>query len=64
MDDILLIEATERYLGGEMSATEKASFEDLRKKDAEVDQFVVEHTYFLQGLENFGSSKSFKHTLH
>ena len=64
MDDLLLIEATERYLNGEMSSTEKAFFEDLRKKDPEVDQFVVEHIYFLQGMENFGVAKSFKHTLH
>ena len=64
MDDLLLIEATERYLSGEMSSTEKAFFEDLRKKDPEVDQFVVEHIYFLQGMENFGVAKSFKHTLH
>src|SRR5687767_5790486 len=64
MDDLLLIEATERYLTGEMSSTEKAFFEDLRKKDPEVDQFVVEHMYFLQGMENFGHTKSFRHTLH
>lgn len=64
MDDLLLIEAVERYCNGEMSLTEKASFEDMRKKDAEVDQFVVEHIYFLQGLEKFGTTKSFKHTLH
>jgi S1-C subfamily serine protease len=64
MDDLLLLEATERYLTGEMSSTEKAFFEDLRKKDPEVDQFVVEHMYFLQGMENFGHTKSFRHTLH
>lgn len=64
MDDILLLEAVERYLGGEMSAEEKASFEDLRKKNAEVDQLVVEHTYFLQGLQTYGITKSFKHQLH
>ena len=64
MDDILLIEAVERYLNGEMPSTEKKNFEDLRKKDPEVDQFVVEHIYFLQGLDKFGATKSFKHTLH
>jgi len=64
MDDILLLEAVERYLKGEMSAEEKAFFEGLRKKDPEVDQLVVEHTYFLQGLESFGINKSFKHSLH
>jgi serine protease Do len=64
MDDILLLEAVERYLSGEMSAEEKIFFEDLRKKNADIDQLVVEHTYFLQGLDKYGAIKSFKHSLH
>lgn len=64
MDDILLLEAVERYLAGEMSPEEKAMFEDLRKKSADIDQLVVEHTYFLQGLDKYGQIKSFKHSLH
>ncbi|MEO6718963.1 MAG: trypsin-like peptidase domain-containing protein [Ferruginibacter sp.] len=64
MDDLLLIEAVERYLNGEMPSSEKLLFEDLRKKDPEVDQAVVEHAYFLQGLDKFGTQKSFKHALH
>jgi len=64
MDDILLLEAVERYLKGEMNPEEKAFFEGLRKKDPEVDQLVVEHTYFLQGMETFGTTKAFKHSLH
>lgn len=63
MDDILLLETVERYLRGEMSFEERASFEDLRKKDPEIDQLVVEQTYFLQGLESFGTTKAFKHNL-
>lgn len=63
MDEILLLEAVERYLKGEMSQEEKAFFEGLRKKDPEVDQMVVEHSYFLQGLETFGTTKAFKHNL-
>ncbi|MEP7144393.1 MAG: serine protease [Ferruginibacter sp.] len=63
MDEILLLETAERYLKGEMPPEEKAAFEDLRKKDAEVDQLVVEHSYFLQGVETFGTIKSFKHSL-
>ena len=63
MDDILLLEAVERYLAGEMAVDEKAIFEDLRKKNADVDQMVVEHTYFLQGLDKYGAIKSFKHAL-
>ena len=64
MDDILLLEAVERYLSGDMSFEERAFFEDLRKKDAEIDLLVVEHTFFLQGLDKYGSIKSFKHSLH
>ena len=64
MDEQFLMEAVERYLSGEMSSTEQANFENLRKKDPEVDQMVVEHAYFLQSLDKFGVQKSFKHTLH
>ena len=32
MEDILLLEAVERYLKGEMTPEEKAFFEGLRKK--------------------------------
>ncbi len=63
MDDILLLEAVERYLNGEMTPQEKAFFEDLRKNTPEVDQLVVEHSYFLQNLTEFGAVKSFKHIL-
>jgi serine protease Do len=64
MDDILLLEAVERYLSGDMSFEEKTFFEDLRKKNAEIDQLVVEHTFFLQGLDKYGAIKSFRHSLH
>ncbi|MEJ7587528.1 MAG: serine protease [Ferruginibacter sp.] len=63
MDEILLMERVERYLRDEMTPDEKVAFESLRKKDPEVDQLVVEHTYFLQGLETFSVNKSFKHSL-
>lgn len=63
MDEIILLETIERYLSGEMTPQEKSFFEDLRKTNAEVDQAVVEHTYFLSGLQKFGAVKSFKHTL-
>lgn len=64
MDDILLLEAAERYLRGEMSEQEKIYFEDLRKNNPEIDQLMVEHTYFIHELGNYGSAKSFKHNLH
>ena len=64
MEDILLLEVVERYISGEMSAEEKLFFEDERKKNAAIDQMVVEHTYFLQGLDKYSATKSFKHALH
>jgi len=64
MDELLLIEAVERYLSGEMSPQEKAFFEEVRKNTPEVDQLVVEHTYFLHGLEKYQDLKQFRHTLH
>nr|WP_294904230.1 S1C family serine protease [uncultured Lacibacter sp.] len=64
MDDILLLDATERYLNGEMNAEEKAMFEQLRQTNQEVDQMVVEHTFFLQQFERYGGVREMKHTLH
>jgi len=63
MDDILLLEAVERYLAGEMTPQEKAFFEEVRKNTPAVDQLVVEHTYFLHTVQHFASTKAFKHTL-
>lgn len=64
MDDILLLDATERYLRGEMNADEKALFEQLRQSKPEVDQLVVEHSFFLQELERYGGVREMKHSLH
>ncbi len=64
MDNHLLLETVERYLSNNMSATERSDFETLRTQDAEIDQLVVEHTYFLQGLDKYSAIKSFKHALH
>ena len=63
MDEIILLETIERYLGGQMTSQERTFFEDLRKSNPEIDQTVVEHTYFLHGLEKYGAAKSFKHSL-
>jgi S1-C subfamily serine protease len=63
MDEIILLETIERYLGGDMTPQEKVFFEDLRKSNPEIDQMVVEHSYFLHGLEKYGAAKVFKHTL-
>jgi len=63
MEDSLLIDAVERFVKGEMSDQEKIYFEDLRKNNPELDQSVVEHMFFLNELDNFAATKSFKHSL-
>jgi len=64
MDQILLLEAVERYMRGEMSAQEKAFFEDLRKSNPELDQMVVENTFLLNELDRHADIKAYKHSLH
>ena len=64
MDKLQLLETIERYLGNEMSPGERSSFEELRKKDPEVDLLVVEHSLFLAELNKFGQQKNFRTTLH
>ena len=64
MDDILLIQAVERYMKGEMSAEERAFFEDLRKNNPEIDQTVVEHTFLLNELYKHAAIKAYKHSLY
>lgn len=64
MEDIVLLEVIERYLSGEMSAEEKAHFEQLRKNTPEIDQMVVEHKLFLQQMDLFATRNTLKNTLH
>ncbi len=64
MDDMLLLDATERYIRGEMTVQEKTFFEDLRKTNPELDQLVVEHTFFFNELNKYGDTKNFKHSLY
>src|SRR5690242_5897096 len=63
MEELQLLAAIERYLGGQMTDDEKVWFEQLRKDNPEVDQRVVEHTIFLQQMEQFGEIKNLKSTL-
>ena len=63
MDDIKLLEAVERYINGEMSPDERVYFEQLRKSNPEVDQLVVEHTFFLHQMDRFDQTRSFKSLL-
>ena len=64
MDEILLIEAVERYLKGEMTQQEKTFFEEIRKNEPSVDQMVVEHTYLYNELDKHANFKAFKHSLY
>ncbi len=60
MDDIKLLEAVEQYINGRMSPDERVYFEGLRKSNAEIDQLVVEHTFFMQQLNRFDETKKLK----
>lgn len=64
MEDTLLIDAAERFARDEMTTEEKIFFEELRKKNPELDQLVVEQLFFLNELGRYGSVKNFKHILH
>lgn len=64
MQDVQLLDAIERFLRGEMPPEEMASFEQLRKSNPDVDEKVVEHTMFLQQMDQFSEWKNFKSTLH
>lgn len=63
MDDILLLDAVERYRRGEMSQQEKTFFEELRKNNQDIDQVAVEHTFFLNELEKASDRKNFNYAL-
>lgn len=63
MEDIKLLEAVERYIMGQMTPDERVYFEQLRKTNPEVDQLVVEHTYFLQQLNRFDEVRRLKNSL-
>jgi S1-C subfamily serine protease len=63
MDDILLIDAAERYVKGEMTPQERTYFEEIRKNNPELDQLVVEHIFFLNELDSFRQTRHFKHAL-
>jgi hypothetical protein len=64
MDDILLLETAEHYLRGELTAREKAAFEQLRQENPEVDQLVVEHGMFLHQIDEYRENRDYKHKLY
>jgi S1-C subfamily serine protease len=63
MDELLLIDAIERFLKGDMLPEEQNLFEELRKNNADVDQMVVEYTFFLNEINQYGKSKTFRQHL-
>jgi serine protease Do len=60
---IMILDAVERYIRGEMNPDERLHFENLRKTNSEIDQLVVEHTLFLQQMNRFGEWQKFKTAL-
>ncbi|WP_202628641.1 S1C family serine protease [Sediminibacterium soli] len=63
MDDILLLEAIERYLSGDMNAAERSYFENLRKNTPEIDQMVVEHSMFLHQMDIYSVHRNLRNSL-
>lgn len=63
MEDVKILEAVERYISGEMTPDERVYFEGLRKSNPEIDQMVVEHTFFLQQMSRFENTRQFKNIL-
>src|ERR1043165_7763519 len=63
MQDIQILEAVERYLSGEMLPEERSHFENLRKSNPEIDQLVVEHSFFLQQMERFEDVRQLKNVM-
>ncbi|HMH23329.1 MAG TPA: serine protease [Puia sp.] len=59
MEEIVMLDAIERYIRGEMLPEERVFFEQLRKSNPGVDQMVVEHTIFLHQLNAYGEQKEF-----
>lgn len=49
-----LTETIERYLNGEMTKAERAQFEELRAKDADVNAKVAEHKHFTTLIKQYG----------
>jgi len=63
MEDIILLDAVERYLSGQMLPEEKAYFQKLRENTPEIDQMVVEHKLFLHQINEFADHTALKQTI-
>lgn len=64
MNEITILDAIERYIRGEMEPEERVYFEQLRKTNPSVDQMVVEHTIFLNQMNQYSETKDMKARLH
>ena len=64
MDELLLIETVEKYLKGELTPQEMHFFEELRKTNPSIDQFVVEQSVLFHELDKHASARNYKHALH
>ncbi|HWJ25113.1 MAG TPA: serine protease, partial [Flavisolibacter sp.] len=51
------------YINGQMTPDERVYFEQLRKTNPEIDQLVVEHTFFLQQMNRYEDTKKLKAAL-
>jgi serine protease Do len=64
MEDILIFDAVERYLNGDMTTEEKTYFEQLRNNNPDIDQLVVEHSMFLHQMDAYADNRAFRALLH
>ncbi|MFP5042780.1 S1C family serine protease [Parasediminibacterium sp. JCM 36343] len=62
-EDILMLQAIERYIDGTMLPDERAYFEQLKNNTPEIDQMVVEHSMFLQQIDSYSNRVALKHQL-
>ncbi len=60
MEDIIMLDAIERFTKGDMQKEELLHFEAMRNSNTELDQLVVEHIYFLKQMEQFADRKHLK----
>jgi S1-C subfamily serine protease len=63
MEEMQIVEATERFLRGEMSPEEMLQFRELRKSRPDIDQQVVEYSVFLTELARYGEATSLRSEL-
>jgi S1-C subfamily serine protease len=63
MEEILIIDAAERYMNGEMNHQERAYFEQLRKDNPEVDQIIAEHIFFVHEMQKYADVRKMKSLL-